>query len=107
MLMKFPMAALVYHPTLLASTLTSFRCLIISFWQTMLALARGAAAASADASFWWLSSPDTSTVGKGNELVTSRTPLVSMPTIEPVAVVGNVDELCFVIFITTCSRAHG
>lgn len=43
-----------------------------------------------------------SAVGKGKQLVIWRVPLMSMPTIDPVAVVGKVAEHALTIFITTC-----
>ncbi len=41
-------------------------------------------------------------MGKGKELVTCSNDDTSMPTRNPVAVVGKVCEQCFIIFITTC-----
>ena len=91
MFTKLPRLALVYHPVLLASTLTSLNFLIISAWYVVLAFALGAAAARFEATLlsWWPSVGGTSTVGKGNELVTSRFAALSMPTRKPVAVVGK------------------
>ena len=40
-------------------------------------------------------------MGNGKVLVASSVPFTSMPTRAPVAVVGNLCELCFNIFMTT------
>lgn len=103
--MKLPMFALVYHPTLFASTLTSRRFLIISFEYATFAFERGAAAARFEAAMWslgWESEDAMSADGKGNELVISRVEFTSIPTIDPVAVVGNDAAQALTIFITTC-----
>lgn len=102
-LIKLPRLALVYHPTLLASTLTSRSFLIISFWYTVFALCLGAAAVWFDIALlsWWPSVVGGSMVGNGKEFVISRVDLASMPTRKPVAVVGKVCEQCLMIFITT------
>ena len=54
------------------------------------AFARGAAAAKFELALlsWWPSVGGTSMVGKGKALVTSRFAALSMPTRNPVAVVG-------------------
>jgi len=111
MLTKLPMLVLVYQPTLFASTLTSLRNLIISFWYAPLAFARGAEAAmfAAD-SCWWLSVAGTSMVGKGKQDVISRRPGCfrdSMPTRAPVDTVGKVLAAWLTSFITTCERLEG
>ena len=54
-------------------------------------------------SFWWESVEEPSTVGKGNELVTSIRLSVSIPTMAPVAVVGKAEAQCLAILITTYS----
>src|SRR5690242_13477259 len=88
-LTKLPMLVLVYQPTLLASTLTSRRNLIISLLYAMFCLARGAEAAMLLAESLWPSAAAAAASGKGNELVISRTPFFSMPTRLPVATLGN------------------
>lgn len=69
-----------------------------------LAFCLGAAAAIEEGSFWCESVAEGSALGKANELVTSRTPLTSRPTREPVAVVGKAAEHSLAIFIITCGR---
>lgn len=95
------MLVLVYHPTLFASIFTSLINLIISFWYAWLAFERGAAAARFCIESSRASAVDASIVGKGKVLVISRVPLTSIPTREPVAMVGYVCEECLIIFITT------
>ena len=105
------MSVLMYHPTLFASTFTSRRNLIISFWYAVFAFERGAAAARFWMESWWASAAAASGVGKAKEFVTSRVPFWSMPTMEPAAVVGNVWEQCLTIFMTTrastCTAVSG
>lgn len=98
------MLQLVYHPIPFASTLTSRKYLIISFWYVAFAFDRGAAAAMFDAAIWSFgceSEAATSAVGNGKELVICKVPLTSMPTRAPVAVVGKVAEHALTIFMTT------
>jgi hypothetical protein len=100
-LTKLPMLVLVYQPTLLASTLTSRRNLIISLPYAMFCLARGAPAARFATVSFCPSVCAADTSGKGNEFVISSTPFFSMPTMLPVASEGKDLPLAVAILIAT------